>query len=109
MSDRHIAWKAREVFLLEGLAHKAHCGVHPDVPAIAGGDSRALLASVLKRVQPEECDPGHILPRRIDSDYPAGLSHVVIRSCQGRHLLVGYLVIRSDDLRALFGVGALEL
>ena len=69
MADRQFAAERAQIVLLEHLANQPQRALGDDVPvAIRCGDSRGLLAAVLKRVQSEVRQPGDVVIGRIDAE-----------------------------------------
>ena len=78
MAYRDVSRQMFQVFLLERLPYQTHSGAHPDALAVGGGDACALLASMLKRVQPEKDRPRYVFPARVNPDYTTCLAQVVV-------------------------------
>jgi hypothetical protein len=65
VADRHVAFKRPQLLLVEDLADEAGIAQGRDMPALAGGDARGLLAAVLKRVEGEIGQAGDIVSGRV--------------------------------------------
>ena len=55
--DRHLAGERAQLLLVEDLDDEAEVAQGHDVPVLAGGDPRGLLAAVLQRVEGEVREP----------------------------------------------------
>ena len=62
VADRHVALQRPQLLLVEDLGDQPRVAQRGDVPALAGGDPRRLLAPVLQRVQREVGEPGDVVP-----------------------------------------------
>jgi hypothetical protein len=77
VADGEGAGQAREVIFGERLRDEAHLAVRVQLLAVAGGDSSALLAAMLERVEAEVGDAGDILAGRVDAEDAAGLARAI--------------------------------
>ena len=73
MPDREVAGEAFQVVFVEGLVHQPHAGMQVKTGAVAGRDARALLASVLESIDPEEGDAGYVFAGGVDAKDAATL------------------------------------
>jgi hypothetical protein len=60
-----------QVLLIEYLGYEAHACAHVDALPVASGNARRLLASVLEGIDAIKGEPGHVLTRGVDAEYPA--------------------------------------
>ena len=68
MPDGDMPAKLIQDALIEGLSHKPHSGMHSNPSAIGGSNASALLTPMLKGIEGEIGQPGHILARGINAE-----------------------------------------
>ena len=68
VANGHVAPQGAQVLLVEHLRHQPHALVDVGRAAVAGGDAGALLSPVLKGVEPEKGDAGHVTTGREDAE-----------------------------------------
>ena len=90
-----------QVFLLERLTYQTHRGVYPYALAVGGGDARAFLASMLKRVQSEKGYSRYVLSARVNTDYTTRLVQVVVCGICRFCFRALCFVVQTGDLHTL--------
>src|SRR5207245_11482366 len=62
----------------ENLGHQPYVLVHPHLPAVADGDARALLPTVLQRIKAKVGEVGDVFASGIDAEQAAGFLHALL-------------------------------
>ena len=73
VADGDVAAEVTEVLFVEDLGDEAHAGVDVKLVAVGCGDARALLASVLERVEAVEGHSCHVFVGGVDAEDAAVL------------------------------------
>ena len=63
-----VAGQRAEDILVEDARKQAHVAMTDDRSAVGDGDACRLLSAMLKRVEPEIREPGHVVPGSVDAD-----------------------------------------
>ena len=80
MPDGDVPVQRVEYRLVEDLRDQAHVLVDDDPGAVTDRDARGLLAAVLKGVQAEVRELGHVLARGPDAEDAAGVPRRLLAS-----------------------------
>jgi len=68
VADRDLAGECLQLLLVEDLRDETHVAQHGQPAAVGDRDPCGLLATVLKREEPEVREPSHVALGRADTE-----------------------------------------
>ena len=86
MTDANVTGKASKSLFMKYLRDKPHFGFVMNSVAQRGGDTSALLATMLQREQSKKCCSGYAFAGYEGTDDPAFFMRLIIGICVDRAL-----------------------